>query len=145
MSSIKSKNTVPELLLRKALWREGLRYRVNYSKLPGKPDIVFTKYKIAIFCDGDFWHGHNWVIRKMSSLDEELSHYSEFWRNKINRNIQRDAKVNKELSDLGWDVLRFWESDIKEDINSCVKNVKELLETKKVRAGHTDSCSSCRG
>ena len=62
MSSIKSKDTRPELLLRKALWRENMRYRINYKKLPGKPDIVFTKKKVVIFCDGDFWHGHNWAL-----------------------------------------------------------------------------------
>ena len=88
MSSIPSKNTEPELMLRKALWKENLRYRVNYKKLPGKPDIVFTKCHVVVFCDGDFWHGHNWAIRGLSSLEEELSGYSEFWRSKILRNIQ---------------------------------------------------------
>ena len=83
MSSIPSKGTKPELLLRKALWSQKLRYRVNYKKLPGKPDIVFTKYQIAIFCDGDFWHGHNWAIRGLNSLEEELEGYSDFWRQKI--------------------------------------------------------------
>ena len=63
MSAIKAKDTRPELELRKALWHEGLRYRVNYKDLPGKPDIVFTKWKVVVFCDGDFWHGHNWAIR----------------------------------------------------------------------------------
>jgi len=83
MSAIPSKNTKPELLLRRALWRENLRYRVNYKKLPGKPDIVFTKYRIAVFCDGDFWHGHNWAIRGLNSLEEELASYSSFWRTSI--------------------------------------------------------------
>lgn len=127
MSSIKSKNTKPELLLRKALWHRNLRYRVNYNKLPGKPDIVFTKYKIVVFCDGDFWHGHNWVIRGKSSLEEELSNYSEFWRNKILKNIERDQKINKELTAMGWEVIRIWESDIKKDINECVKVIEEAI------------------
>lgn len=132
MSAIKSKNTKPELLLRKHLWKEGFRYRVNYAKLPGKPDIVFTKYNIAIFCDGDFWHGHNWVIRKLPSLEVELSGYSEYWRNKIRKNIQRDSEVNKILRDMGWNVIRFWESDIKNNIDSCVSIVKKaLLKLKK--------------
>ncbi len=78
MSAIKSKDTRPELLLRRALWQKNLRYRVNYKKLPGKPDIVFTQYKLAIFCDGDFWHGHNWALRGIPSLEEELKGYSEF-------------------------------------------------------------------
>ena len=74
MSAIKSKDTKPELLLRKALWKNKIRYRVNYKKLPGKPDIVITKNKIAIFCDGDFWHGHNWAIQRndISSLMQQL-------------------------------------------------------------------------
>lgn len=127
MSSIKSKNTKPELLLRKALWHRNLRYRVNYNKLPGKPDIVFTKYKIVVFCDGDFWHGHNWVIRGKSSLEEELSNYSEFWRNKILKNIERDQKINKELTAMGWEVIRIWESDIKKDLNECVKVIEEAI------------------
>lgn len=130
MSSIKSKNTRPELLLRKALWRKNMRYRVNYKKLPGKPDIVFTKPKVAIFCDGDFWHGHNWAIRGMNSLDEELAGYSEFWRNKILRNIERDSETNKRLSAMGWTVVRIWESDIKKDVDECVKKIENvILET----------------
>ena len=106
MSAIPSKGTKPEMLLRKALWRENLRYRVNYKKLPGKPDIVFTKYQIAVFCDGDFWHGHNWVMRGLSSLEEELAGYSEFWRTKIMRNIERDEEINKTLVSKGWKVIR---------------------------------------
>jgi len=101
MSSVKSKDTRPEIALRKALWSMGLRYRINYKKLTGKPDIVFTKAKIAVFCDGDYWHGHNWAVRGLKSLDEELSHYSEFWSNKIRENISRDETVNNELKNMG--------------------------------------------
>lgn len=127
MSSIPSKGTKPEIMLRKALWRENLRYRVNYKKLPGKPDIVFTKYKVVIFCDGDFWHGHNWAVRGMKSLDEELEGYSEYWRKKILRNVARDQENEYELRALGWTVLRIWESDIKRDLSGCVQTVKEAL------------------
>ena len=88
MSAIKGKNTKPELIVRRHLWQKGYRYRVNYKALPGKPDIVFIKKKIAIFIDGDFWHGHNWVLRKYKSQEDELNSYSEFWRSKILRNIQ---------------------------------------------------------
>jgi DNA mismatch endonuclease (patch repair protein) len=73
MSSVKSKNTISEITLRKALWRQGLRFRVNYKELPGKPDIVFTRAKVAVFCDGDYWHGHNWALRGLKDLDEELT------------------------------------------------------------------------
>lgn len=127
MSAIPSKNTEPELLLRKALWRENLRYRVNYKKLPGKPDIVFTKYKIAVFCDGDFWHGHNWAVRGMSSLEDELANYSEFWKTKILRNVERDAEINRSLDELGWTVIRLWESDIRKNLHGCVQLVIEKL------------------
>ena len=124
MSSIPSKNTEPELILRKALWKDNLRYRVNYKKLPGKPDIVFTKRRVVVFCDGDFWHGHNWAIRGLSSLDEELAGYSDFWRTKILRNIERDAEVNQRLKEQGWTVVRLWESDIRANLDNCVKIVK---------------------
>ena len=132
MSAVKSKDTRPELKLRKALWREGLRYRVNYKKLPGKPDIVFTKWKVAVFCDGDFWHGHNWAIRGQKSLQEELSGYSQYWKDKILRNIERDEENNKALIALGWTVVRIWESDIKNDLDGCVKTIKELLFEQKI-------------
>ena len=127
MSAIPSKNTKPEIALRKALWRKNHRYRVNCKYLPGKPDIVFTKYRVVVFCDGDFWHGNNWSIRGLSSRDEELASYSEFWRKKILRNIERDKEVNKKLTKLGWKVLRIWESDIKKDIDGCVKIVEKAL------------------
>lgn len=130
MSSIKSKNTKPELILRQALWHNNMRYRVNFKKLPGKPDIVFTKYKIAVFCDGDFWHGHNWAIRGLSSLEEELQQYTEYWRNKILKNIEHDMEVTKELEKMNWKVIRFWESDIKKDVNKCVQIIQEeILKT----------------
>ena len=112
MASIKSKDTEPELLVRQALWKRGLRYRVNVRTLPGKPDIVFTRAKIAIFCDGDFWHGHNWAVRGMASLEEELNSYSEFWRSKILSNIERDSKNTLALTESGWIVIRLWESDM---------------------------------
>lgn len=125
MSSVKSKNTRPELILRHALWARGMRYRVNVRSLPGKPDIVLMKVKIAIFCDGDFWHGHNWAIRGMESLDKELDNYSSFWRNKILGNIQRDRENTARLEADGWTVMRFWESDIIKDVTKCADNIEE--------------------
>ncbi len=132
MSAIPSKGTKPELILRKALWHENLRYRVNYRKLPGKPDIVFTKQKVVVFCDGDFWHGHNWAVRGMNNLQEELSGYSEYWRGKILRNIERDEENNRALRALGWTVIRIWESDIKNNLNGCVATIKEILFEQKL-------------
>lgn len=141
MSAVKSKDTRPELKLRKALWKEGLRYRVNYKKLPGKPDIVFTKLKVVVFCDGDFWHGHNWAIRGQNSLQEELSSYSQYWRDKILRNIERDEENNKALKAQGWTVIRIWESDIKNDLDGCVEAVKEtLFEQKLAQTDYMEEC-----
>ena len=127
MSAIPSKDTEPELMLRRALWKENLRYRVNYKELPGKPDIVFTKYHVVVFCDGDYWHGHNWAIRGLSSLEEELAGYSDFWRKKILRNIERDKEVNEALKSQGWTVIRIWESDIRKNVVDCVYMIKDVL------------------
>ena len=80
-----------------------------------------------MFCDGDFWHGHNWAIRGQSSLQEELAGYSQYWRDKILSNIERDEENNKALRTMGWTVIRFWESDIKSDLEGCVKTIKEVL------------------
>ena len=132
MSAVKSKDTRPELMLRKALWKEGLRYRVNYKRLPGKPDIVFSKMRVVIFCDGDFWHGHNWAIRGQSSLQEELAGYSHYWRDKILRNIERDEENNIALKAQGWTVIRIWESDIINNLDRCVETVKEALFEQKL-------------
>lgn len=124
MQSIKSKDTSIELLLRKALWHKGYRYRKNYKKLPGSPDIVLTKYKIAIFCDGEFFHGKDWP-----QLKEKLnkSENSEFWIQKIEKNINRDMEINKQLVVKDWTVIRFWGKDIKNDLESCIKTIEEAI------------------
>jgi DNA mismatch endonuclease (patch repair protein) len=124
MSSIPSRNTRPEIALRKELFSRGFRYRVNYKKLIGKPDIVFTKVRLAIFVDGDFWHGNNWRLRGYDSFDDELSHYSEYWQKKLIDNIDRDKRVNKQLARDGWIVLRYWESDIKKDLNKVANEIE---------------------
>jgi len=119
MSSIKSKNTKIELLLRKALWKEGLRYRLHY-KINGSPDIVFVSKKVAIFVDGDFWHGYQW--RK---LKPKLK--NEFWVKKIKRNMQRDVEIDSILAKNGWRVLRVWEHEINEHLDMCVTKIRGLL------------------
>ena len=130
MSAIKSKDTKPELILGKAMWALGLRYRKHGKDIPGKPDFVFRGKKIAIFCDGDFWHGNNWKLRGLKSLREELENYDDFWRNKITRNIERDKEVNRRLEDDGWLVLRFWESDIKSNPNRCANTVFQSYKSR---------------
>lgn len=128
MQNIKCKDTKIEVMLRKALWNKGYRYRKNYNKLPGSPDIVLTKYKIAVFCDGNFFHGKDWEI-----LKEKLknSNNSKFWINKIAKNREHDEQINKELLFQGWTVLRFWENDIKKNIDECVKTIEESIMEKK--------------
>ena len=123
MARVKSTDTKPEKMLRTALWREGIRYRKNWRKLTGCPDIAITKYKIAIFVDGDFWHarGHQ------EAPGEEVGSNKEFWRKKLTRNVERDKEVNDKLVAEGWLVLRFWESDIKKDIGIAVKEIKTYL------------------
>jgi DNA mismatch endonuclease (patch repair protein) len=130
MSAVKQKDTKPEIILRRALWEKGYRYRKNYKKLPGKPDIVFVGKRVAVFCDGDYWHGHNWVIRGYGSLEEELSRYSDFWRKKIEGNIERDQKNNALLKEMGWTVIRLWESDIRKNLDTCIIEIAEALASK---------------
>lgn len=124
MSRIKGRDTVIEVKLRKLLWHKGYRYKKNVDSLPGKPDIVLTKYKVAIFCDGEFFHGKNW-----EELREHLknSNNSQFWISKIARNIDRDDEVNKKLTAMGWTVLRFWGEDIKKHPEECVKVIEETI------------------
>ncbi len=118
MGKIRGKNTKPELAFRKALWAAGYRYRIDYKKLIGKPDILLKKYKTAIFIDGEFWHGHNWKERKL-----KIKTNKEFWIPKIERNIQRDQEVNQTLEEMGYTVFRFWESEIKKELDTCLEKV----------------------
>lgn len=124
MSHIRSKNTSIEVLLCKELRRRGYGYRKNFKELPGKPDIVLTKYKIAIFCDGEFFHGKDWSNQRERILKGSNP---EFWISKIERNMERDEEINKELLHLGWTVLRFWGNDIKTDIASCIDEIETAI------------------
>ena len=113
-----------EVSLRKALWAKGYRYRKNVRDLPGKPDIVMSKYKLVIFCDSEFFHGKDWE----NGLKDQLlrGNNSEFWINKISRNIERDSRNNALLVSAGWTVLRFWGKEIEKDLDGCVKKSKTL-------------------
>ena len=130
MSNIKSKNTKIELILRKALWSRGIRYRKNYDAIPGKPDIAITKYMIAVFCDSEFFHGKDWEILEQRLLKGDNG---AFWTNKISKNIARDNEVNKQLYAMGWKVLRFWGEDIKMHTEDCVKTIEETIFEVKLR------------
>lgn len=124
MQHIKSHDTKIEILLRKALWKKGIRYRKNLRSLPGKPDIAITRYKIAIFCDGDFFHGKDWEVLKPRL---EKGNNGEFWISKISRNRERDDEVNKRLLFMGWTVIRFWGTDIQKHTDECVRVVEETM------------------
>lgn len=124
MSNIKNKDTSIEVILRKALWEKGYRYRKNYAALPGKPDIVLTKHRIVIFCDSEFFHGKDWDDLKKQL---ERGKNAEFWIKKISRNRERDEEINKQLMFLGWKVIRFWGKDIKKDVWQCVRVVEETI------------------
>jgi DNA mismatch endonuclease (patch repair protein) len=121
MSSVRNKNTDLEIKLRRALWKAGLRYRVN-SKLPGKPDIVFPKKKLAIFIDGCFWHGCPIHGTKPKTN-------AEFWKTKIKLNIERDLRITSQLTDMGWLVIRVWGHEVKECLDIVIKNITESLRS----------------
>ena len=121
MVSNRSKNTSIEVKLRKALWNVGIRYRKNYKLLNYNVDIAITKYKVAIFCDGDFWHGKDFD-------DSKFHTNKKFWSEKIKRNMERDLEATIALRDEGWQVLRFWEKDIKKSLGECVKEVVNVLD-----------------
>lgn len=129
MQHIKSKDTKIEVKLRKALWERGFRYRKNYAVLPGKPDIALTQYKIAVFCDSEFFHGKDWEVLKPRL---EKSQNSEYWLKKISRNIERDDEVDKKLLFEGWTVIRFWGKDILKNTEECVRVIEETIFELKV-------------
>ncbi len=124
MGKIRGKNTKPELFFRKALWKKGIRYRLDSKKLPGKPDVSIQKYKLAIFIDGEFWHGYNWPERK-----ETLKSNRGFWIPKIERNMQRDREVNAKLEEMGYTVFRFWTNEIKTNLDKCINDILVNINT----------------
>lgn len=128
--SSRKTDTKCELRLRHALWAAGCRYRKDVSTLPGRPDIVFPKARLVIFCDGDFWHGRDWESRQ-----QKLSRgtNSDYWLAKIQRNIERDRQNTLHLKEMGWTVLRVWESEILSDLQGLVRIVIDALR----RLGYT--------
>ena len=137
MQNIRSTDTESEILLRKTLWKKGYRYRKNYAKLPGKPDIVLTKYRIVIFCDGEFFHGKDWNERREKVLE---GNHSDYWSSKIERNMERDRENEKTLEAMGWTVIRFWSRDILADPESCVETIEEYILQNKMQ--NTDILNS---
>lgn len=127
MSRVHSKNTQPELILRKALWKKGFHYRKNVSYVYGKPDIAFIRCKIAIFCDSEFWHGKYYIENKCIPTSNR-----DYWIEKFKKNIIRDKKVNEMLLQSGWIVLRYWEKDIRSDPNKIVTEIIDVFNERKL-------------
>lgn len=123
MSKIRYKDTIPEILFRKRLWHLGYRYRINVKSLPGKPDVVFSQTKVIIFIDGEFWHGYNWDKKK-----EAIKSNRQYWIPKIERNMARDIEITNCLQKKGWKVIRFWEHEVRQNLDDCVSRVIELLQ-----------------
>ena len=123
MSKVHLKRGKAETLLAKRLWHLGYRYRLNYRKLPGSPDIAITRHKVAVFVDGEFWHGQNWESRK-----QKLKSNKEYWIEKIEENIARDRRNNDSLREMGWRVIRFWEKDVLKNPESCVQSILSLID-----------------
>ncbi len=120
-------DTAHEVLLRKALWRLGLRYRKHVPRLPGKPDLVFRQARVVVFCDGDFWHGRNWP-----RLRRQLArrHNADYWIAKIARNRTRDAENTRSLERAGWIVVRLWETDIKQDPGGTAVTIRAIVHAR---------------
>lgn len=124
MSRIRGKDTSIEVALRKALWAKGYRFRKNYKNLPGRPDIVLTKYRIAIFCDSEFFHGKDWPAQKAKL---EKGKNPDYWVRKIERNIERDKEKDALLKADGWKVLHFWGKDILKNPAACIETIEAAI------------------
>lgn len=119
------KDTTIELTLRRALYKRGVRYRKNVKTILGTPDIAIKKYRLLVFCDGDFWHGNSY---------HSVKSHKQFWDEKIKRNRERDLEYTIRLRDEGWTVLRFWESDIKNNIDDCIQQIIDAITNAKIKA-----------
>lgn len=135
MSRIKGKDTSIEVALRKALWARGYRYRKNCKELPGSPDIALTKYKIAVFCDSEFFHGKDWDVLRTKL---EKGKNPGYWIKKIQRNMERDQEKDKLLRFEGWTVIHFWGKEILQDTDECIKVIEETIFDLKISEVEND-------
>jgi DNA mismatch endonuclease (patch repair protein) len=126
MSRIKGKDTGLEMRVRSALYKQGLRFRKNVKELPGKPDIVFSKARVVVFVDGDFWHGYRFPLWQ--------DKVSDFWKEKISKNRERDIKNHSILRQMGWTVIRLWQHEIQRDFEACIERILMMVRGKKSNA-----------
>ena len=129
MANVRLKGGKAEQALAKALWKLGFRYRKNYKRLPGSPDIAILKYHIAVFVDGEFWHGKDWEYRK-----EQLKSNRSYWTEKIEENISRDKRNDILLIKMGWTPTHFWEQEVSKELASCVNRIIDMTEKQGVCA-----------
>ena len=125
MQAIRNKDSDIELLLRRELWKRGIRYRKNVKSVLGHPDIAFIGKRVAVFCDSEFWHGYEWDNR-----NKAIPTRRDFWIPKIERNIQRDIEVTEGLQNEGWIVLRFWGKDIKKNVSECADIIEKAIRNR---------------
>lgn len=135
MQSNRSRDTKPELLLRRELHRRGIRYRLHAADVPGRPDLLIRTLKVAVFVDGDFWHGNRWRLRGLTKLEDDFHSNREFWVAKIKRNVQRDQEVDARLADEGWTVLRAWESEVLANVDAVANRVEETIDAARRSVG----------
>lgn len=129
MSQVHLKRGKAETMLAKALWHSGYRYRLNYKRLPGSPDIAITKYRIAVFVDGEFWHGYQWDVRK-----DRLKSNRNYWIEKIEENITRDSRNDTSLRSQGWVAVHFWEKEVIRDLDGCVEVIRDMIMQQRIDA-----------
>lgn len=123
MSNVRLKDGKAEQILAKRLWHLGYRYRKNYKKLPGSPDIAILRYKVAVFVDGEFWHGKDWDTKR-----ERLHRNREYWIEKIEENMSRDLRNNESLRQMGWMPVRFWEKEVLKNPDSCIETILSVIQ-----------------
>lgn len=141
MSKVKNKDSRAELTVRRCLHARGLRYRIHYNKAYGRPDIVFIRKRVAVFIDGDFWHGNAWRLRGLPSLAAQFPNRTEWWVRKLERTKRRDAEVTERLTNEGWTVLRFWESDVLSNAEMVVNRIVAAVDVPD--GGHPTSLATC--
>jgi DNA mismatch endonuclease (patch repair protein) len=135
MRAVRSKGTRPERLLRAELHQLGFRYRLHRRELPGCPDIVFPGQHLAVFVDGEFWHGRQWSDRGLPRLADAFHSNEAYWVAKITRNVARDRSVDERLRGMGWHILRVWAGDVEHDPTGAATRIAQTMNELRSTAG----------
>jgi DNA mismatch endonuclease, patch repair protein len=129
MATVRNKNSRAELTLRSVLHHSGVRFRLHVKSLPGRPDLTIAKYRVAVFVDGDFWHGNAWKVRRLNRLEDLFPSRTDWWVAKIRRTVERDLEVTQSLRQQGWTVVRIWESQVLASPKAAADLVLDVLRT----------------